>query len=126
MTEEELSKAAMKEQYPESNMAYDWLAWYKLRDVYRDFKAGRISKEQGEDRKRSIFRYRQQQVDDYQARLRLSKHFADFWRKIEEAATLYNKDPTIEHADKFVEAVYGAGRLKRTETEKPITDGVNG
>lgn len=124
MTEEELSRAALTERYPESNMPYDWLAWYKLRDVYRDFKAGKISKDEGEVRKRNIFTDRQKEINDHEARYRLDRHFADFWRKIEEAGTTYRKDPTIDNADRFMVAVYGAGRLerKRPETETPVTD----
>lgn len=117
LTEDELSRAAINEQFPETNASYDWLAWYKLRDVYRDFKAGRISKDLGEQRKRSIFQSRQNEIDFINGHWRMEKHVADLWKGIEEAGHAYMKEPTIEHADKFVEAVYGAGRLKRDRAE---------
>ena len=63
LTEDELSKAAMMEKYPDSNYPYDWLAWYKLRDVYRDFKAGKISKDLAADTKKSILESRQKEID---------------------------------------------------------------
>lgn len=118
MTEEELSKAAMTERYPESNMSYDWLTWYKLRDVYRDFKTGRIGKSEGEAQKKSIFLSHKKAIDEYNQRRKVDLHFADFWRKIEEVGTVYRKDPTIANADRFLEAVYGVGRLDRTEREE--------
>lgn len=117
MTEDELSKAAMTEKYPESNYPYDWLAWYKLRDVYRDFKAGKTSKDSAAETKKSILDARQKEIARNTEHFKAEKHLADFWYKIHAAATVYMKDPTIEHADKFVEAVYGASRLKTNREE---------
>jgi len=122
LTDEELSRAAINEQYPDSNMPYDWLAWYKLRDVYRDFKAGKISKKQGEDAKKNIFQSRQKEINEKESSQAASLRFGQFWAKVEDAGRAYMKDPTIEHADDFVRTVYGVGRLKRPdETEKPAT-----
>ena len=113
LTDEELSKAAMTERYPNSNMSYDWLAWYKLRDVYREYKAGRITKEEGEAQKAEIFGYRQKDIDRQDGHKKVEIHFAQFWAKIEEAGRNYMKEPSLEHADRFLEAVYGAGRLQK-------------
>lgn len=107
----------MLEKYPDSAYPYDWLAWYKLRDVYRNYKAGKISKEIAADTKKSILVARQTEIDRNTEHFKAEKHLADFWYKIHAAATVYMKDPTIEHADKFVEAVYGASRIKREGEE---------
>ena len=113
MTEDELSRCAASEQYPDSGMDHDWLAWYKLRDVYRDFRAGRIGRTEGEQTKTSIFRYRQENIDRDEGHRKAYLHLAEFWKRIEQAGSDYMKNPSVETADKFVEAVYGAGRLKR-------------
>lgn len=116
MTEDELSKAAMTEKSPDSALPYDWLAWYQLRDVYRDFKAGKITKEQGESAKASIFRGRQKEIDRNRMQQDAEQHLAKFWADIHAAANAYAKDPTIEHADKFFETVYG-GVPRRNKEE---------
>lgn len=115
MTEEELSRAAMTERYPESGMPYDWLAWYKLRDVYREYKTGRITKAEGEAQKESIFRARKEEIDKTESSKKAALRLGKFWIAIEEAGKNYMKEPNIDNADLFVKAVYGAGRLDRKE-----------
>lgn len=112
-TEDALCRAALAEKIPDGPIRpWDWLAWYQLRDLYRDYRAGKISTEQGNNMKRSIFKYRNEQIFRDTENTKASSNLARFWVKISDAARTYCKDPTIDHADKFVEAVYGASRLK--------------
>lgn len=47
---------------------------------------------------------------DYEKSRKLHGHMVRMWRNVSEAACLYGREPTIEHADRFFEAVYGAKR----------------
>lgn len=115
MTEEELSRDAMAERSPDTVFSYDWLAWYRLRDVYRDFRAGKITKETGEAIKNTVMKDRRKHIAEVEMRQTASRQLAEFWKEIQMTGVEYMKDPTIEHADRFVEAVYGTSRLKKEE-----------
>ena len=41
------------------------------------------------------------------------KRQLDFWQNIERAANAYRREPSIENADRLLEAVYGVGRKER-------------
>ena len=111
MTEEEISKCALLEKFPNGAVVYDHLAWYQLRDVYRDYRSGKITKEEGEGIKQSIFKYRRTLITREDMAKQAAKHLADFWARIQCAGNEYAKNPTIDTADAFFEAVYRVGRL---------------
>ena len=90
---------------------------FDLMNTYALYRRGFIGKEEGERLKsNSISRY------DLDARTEESykndlQHMAKLWKAIEETASIYRKDPSIAHADAFLEAVYGVGRLKEGDRD---------
>ena len=113
MTIDELSELAAKNERPDGAEPHDLLAWYELRDLYREYRAGRISKDQGGREKVRIIFDRQKYAEQNDTAEKDLQSRAAFWKAIENAATEYNLNPTIENADKFVKAVYGTNRLTR-------------
>lgn len=97
---------------PDTGEIYDLLAWFKLRDLYREFRAGRIDRAEGESRKQSIFRKRNDDASRSQMHLSAQKRIAEFFRTIEVASSAYMKDRTIENADALIETIYGRGIIK--------------
>lgn len=91
------------------------LLFYRLRDIYTEAQAGVISNENGK-------KYKSQALAEYSK----DRTFVDelskmkieqgrFWSRIETAAWEYSKNPSLETAQKFFEAVYNA---KAKEEEK--------
>lgn len=116
MTIDELSALASKNERPDGAEPQDLLAWYELRDLYREFRAGRISKDQGGREKVRIIFDRQKYAEQIESVRGELQRNASFWKSIEQAATEYNLNPTIENADKFIKAVYGTERMKERKT----------
>ena len=103
MTAEEITKLAAKGRLPEETLPCpERCLFYAMRDLYRQNKCGEISIEDGFRRDCEQFNY---------AKTIFAFH-ASMWKEIELAGSRYMKEPTIEHADEFVRAVYGAGRIK--------------
>ena len=108
MTVDEIAKLAAQNIVPSEKLSLaETLLWYRLRDLYRNFAQGSISKENAAVEKQKI-------VKQYNADSALFGFYdsyvsksAQMWRNIEVAATAYRTNKTIENADKFVEAVYG-------------------
>ena len=87
-----------------------------MRDVYREFKMKRISKEEGESRRRSVFKMRQEAIDRAEWENRKNRRFAQWWADIESAGTAYCKNRSVNTADDFFKAVYGVyPKAKQTE-----------
>ena len=118
MTFDDISKLAAKNERPESGMTYiDYLAWYILRDIYRDFKAGLIDKERGEERKRealSIWECETQKVKQHRDDI---FRVAELWKRVESAADAYRLDRTLDNADKLIYAIYGIMPTKQGDNE---------
>ena len=104
----EISAYAAKNEMPDSGMTYiDWLLWYMLRDIYREYSAGELTKEQGAERKRQAMEIYQRECE-LNARYReLCSRVSELWKRLEEASSAYRKDRTLENADKMMEIVYG-------------------
>lgn len=119
MTFDNISKLAAKNERPESGMTYiDYLAWYILRDIYRDFKAGLIDKERGEERKRdalSIWECETQKVKQHRDDI---FRVAELWKRVESAADAYRLDRTLDNADKLIYAIYGIMPTKQGDNEQ--------
>jgi hypothetical protein len=110
MTIDQIAKLAAQNIVPTDKLSLaESLLWYRLRDLYRNFSQGSISKENAAAEKQKIVKqYNRDNAlfgfyDSYVAKS------AQMWRNIESAATAYRTNKTIENADKFVEAVYGVG-----------------
>lgn len=99
MTVDELSRLAYSGTPPDSAMPYEWLLWYRLRDIYSNVHDGATSKARGAEQK-------EQAVNSYQTDKALYDASVQLWTRIEDAGTRYAKDKTIANADAFYEAVY--------------------
>ena len=112
MTVEELSRLAYSGTPPDSAMPYEWLLWYRLRDIYSKVRNGSITKQDGAKQK-------EQAVNQYKTDKTLHDASVKLWARIEQAGTRYAKDKSIDNADAFYAAVYGvrAGLPERLKQE---------
>lgn len=111
MTIDELSALAAKNKRPDQAEPHDLLAWYELRELYREYKSGQISKARGETEKARILSERQKFLDRAESVRQDVQNRAAFWKSVEQAATDYNTSPSLDTADKFLKTVYGTGRI---------------
>ena len=101
LDENEISKLAYDAEPPESALSYEWLLWYRLRDIYARVRTGELSEERGRKAKRDA-------VNTFHAEREAFEREAQFWRKIESAAIAYAKAAVhTPEADAFYTAVYG-------------------
>ena len=84
------------------DMAGVWM-FLALRNLYKAIRDGLIDREQGKREKRKL----ENQFRVLEADVRFYKSHRDFWARIEAAGTAYNKDRTLENADRFYKCVYG-------------------
>ena len=113
MTTEEISKLAQTGSLPQESQLNcpERCLYFTLRNLYAEYKARKITAEQGEKGKKAALLQYQRDSADYTRYRNLILHHARLWQHIELAASAYTKDPSIEHADAFLEAVY---EVKRT------------
>ena len=89
-----------------------WL-FYALKELYSNYRQKLISKAEGERTKKEILRQYEEEKEKATRATKYADKAAKMWREIEAAGSAYRKEPTIEHADAFLEAVYGVGRIGR-------------
>ena len=84
MTKEEISKLAYMGDKPDEPMnCAERCLWYAMRDIYRGFQAGSITKEQGDAEKRKAFKQYDLDIGDLlQAKAILARN-ANMWAEIE-------------------------------------------
>ena len=112
MTVEEISKFAASGKNIAGMSCPERCLFLSLKEIYRDFKEGKITREDGEARKRrAVEQYEVDLQENVKSRDIYLWH-TEFWRNIEEASGNYARNPSIESADAFFKAVYGAGRKK--------------
>ena len=107
MTADEILVAAANEEEPEGLDMAQRLLWCRMRESYRAFRAGEISREAGgEAKKKAMAEYRENANKLEQGR---SAHMrmARLWLTMEQAANAFRKEPSLETADRVMEAVYG-------------------
>lgn len=85
-----------------------------LRRLYQYAKLVEMPKERGKQEKLAILR----EYEKRAAQVRHMEKTAAMWKEIEAAANRYGTQRTLENADAFVEAVYGA-KLKGDENGNP-------
>ena len=106
----ELKTAAYNGEFPDEGLAMpDRIMFWAMRDMYQRFKAGQITKEQGEAEKNAasrIYRKDRAKYDDY---VKTARHITSLWKSVEAAATNYAKsNGRTPEADALFEAVYNA------------------
>lgn len=108
---ETIIKSAAAGDVPEQSMLLpEELLWYQLRDLYRQFRSGGVTKADAANAKaRFISEYNRNMANLFIDE-RIAEQHAQMWKEIEAAGTAYRKGRTLEHADAFVDAVYGIRR----------------
>ena len=104
MAELSFERQAMRDEEAPSGLTLaERKAYYLLRILYREYRAGEISREQASREKKMIVRdmESEKQID------KLNRRIAQLWKEIEIPAREYVHDSTTENADKFYAAVYG-------------------
>ena len=84
----------------------DWLLWYMLRDVYRDFKAGKLDAEKGAERKQHSLSIWEKESFRVRQLNELADSAGKLWTRIETAADTYRLNRTLQNADRLIEAIY--------------------
>lgn len=114
MTATEISKLASRGTTPSDEMTCpERCLFYELRDIYKQHRDGTITLKEGENRKQKALRRFERDSYEFTQGKDILRLHGEMWRKIEATANAYRKDPTIEHADAFLEAVYGCGRKEK-------------
>lgn len=106
---------AAKEEHPDAHNLHgpDRLLYYELRDIYRDYNAETLSLQTGEALKRKAVREYDRFIRKLADAEKTEFEHAKFWQRVEAAAVAYAKQPTVENADAFYEAVYRIPRSGR-------------
>jgi len=106
---EQISKCAMTEQTDSSVLTgpAEWLLYYRLRDVYRDFRRGTIKAEQGTQQKNLAIRQYRNDIEQSRLSGEILHQHAKMWQRIEQSATAYRKERTTDNADRLLTALYG-------------------
>lgn len=112
MTTEEISKLARSGSLPQESLLTcpERCLYFTLVNLYAEYKQKKITAEQGEKEKKAAIMQYQRDTADYLRHRNLILHYSQLWQNIELAASAYRKEPSIEHADAFLEAVYGVKR----------------
>ena len=93
------------------HLSHDSLTLRHLCDLYAVYRAGRLSKDAAAREKAALLRELTRAREREELRDRIERKTAAMWKAIEAAGNRYGIERTLENADAFVEAVYGA-RLK--------------
>ena len=99
MTVDELSRLAYSGTPPDGAMPYEWLLWYRLKDIYASVRSGDISKANGAEQKQNA-------VNQYETDKTLHDASVKLWMRIEDASVRFAKEHSIEAADGLYEALY--------------------
>ena len=110
MSEDEISRYASDGRMPEEITYLESCLYYELRDIYTAHREGRITRIQGEQRKKEAIGRFREEGDKIKWSLKYLQFNVKMWKDIELAGSKYRNDPSIENADEFMEAVY---RVKR-------------
>lgn len=101
LDENTIAKLAYAGTRPESALPHEWLLWYRLRDIYSEAKAKRVTEKMGRAAK-------QLAVNSFRSEQWAWERNVLFWKRIEAAATEYAKsDDRTPAGDALFEAVYG-------------------
>lgn len=116
MTKDDISKLAFVNDLPSVEMTCpERCLWYALRDVYRRFAAGDLTKAQGDEEKRQAVKQFTSDSKKLELADKIIKRNAEMWAEIELAASMFAIDRTLENADAFIRAVYGVKTKHMTE-----------
>lgn len=101
MDEKTIARLALNGESPESAQPYEWLLWYRLRDIYGEYEDGAITIDQAREKKQTA-------INSFRSEKEAWERTFLFWKRIEAAAVTYAKsEGRTEAGDTFYEAVYG-------------------
>lgn len=107
MTADEILVAAANEEEPEGLDMAQRLLWCRMRESYRAFRAGEISREAGgEAKKKAMTEYRENANKLEQGRV-AQHRMAQLWADLERYSSAYRKEKSLDTADRLMEKVYG-------------------
>lgn len=114
MTLDDISVLAFRNEMPDIGALTgpEWLYWYRMRDVYRQY---RDNREEGARQKDIMKRWYDSDSSDWVSAKEVRESMAAFWKRIEPAGSAYAKSPSLETSDKFFEAVYCVPRKVQQE-----------
>lgn len=120
LTADVIAHCALAEMMPpgEPSVA-DMVLWYRLRDIYRDHRAGRISPADGTEKKNNALRQYERDKEHLDMADKIILWHGQWWGAIENAAKAYTGNPGIETADEFFRTVYNAKRKEREDIASP-------
>ena len=111
-----ISRLAFVNDLPDEEMTCpERCLWYALRDVYRKFAAGDLTKEQGDEEKRKAVKQFNADSQKLDLAEQILRRDSEMWREIETACRAFRLDRSLENADAFVSAVYGV-KMKKEGT----------
>ena len=111
-----LSAFNLEPEPAESWKAPEIVLWYAFRELYRDYREGKIKEDKAKIIKSEIVKRYHVQKTEYETMQNIVRRQAEMWNRIEIAGSRYGTERTIENADAFFEAVYDV-KLKETKTE---------
>ncbi len=102
--------AAYNGEFPDERLPMpDRVYFWAMRDMYARYKAGKITKEQGEAELASARKTYYKDRARYDGYVAMTEHVTSLWKTIEAAATDYAKsNGRTPEADAFYAAVYGS------------------
>lgn len=101
-----LSAFNLEPEPAESWKAPEIVLWYAFRELYRDYRAGKIAEDKAKSIKSEIVKRYHVQKTEYETMQNIVRRQAEMWNRIEIAGIRYGTERTIENADAFFEAVY--------------------
>lgn len=110
MTYPQLRTAAYNGEFPNEKYPMpDRIFFWALRDMYQRFKAGKITKEQGDSERKTAEKLYRRDRAKYDLYTSTVQNITSFWKRVEAAASDYAKSSgRTPEADALFEAVYNA------------------
>ena len=86
------------------------LLYYRARDLYRDYRKGRVERSDAETAKRKVMQQYDRDVAERTLLTELYAQNAARWKAVEQAVREYTHRPSVDTADRIVTSLYGMGR----------------
>lgn len=103
------------EELPEGLSLPDQMAYISLRGLYRQYRSGVLDRETAAAEKRKIVKAARDAETMEAFRDKLARSTVTLWKEIEAAGNAYAREPTLETADAFYQAVYRVRRKAGVE-----------
>jgi hypothetical protein len=97
------------EPMPDGLTLEDQLCFQALALLYRRYRAGSVSKNVGAEEAWKIRSSCQVRKEALAFERKCNSHSVRLWKAVEGAANAYQKERTLENADRMIEAIYGVG-----------------